>query len=214
MYTGLMYNDIFSKSLHIWSSGWEWPEGKNGTVQAISTGTTYIFGLDPAWHGADNALVFSNSYKMKMSIILGVIHVGVMATRARFETRLIGQRPPLTDDLCHLPSSAQPLEIQETPEHLRRIHPPNPLHAIHLWLPRRLHRLQMVHRLVSIDHGPTWITQHAHLHVPLARDGGPLDPVVQGTSVCPGMLVIVGPGVRTLDVVLEAVCPLEGTSED
>jgi V-type H+-transporting ATPase subunit a len=75
MYTGLMYNDIFSKSLHIWTSGWEWPEGKNGTVEAVATGGTYLFGLDPAWHGADNSLVFSNSYKMKMSIILGVIHV-------------------------------------------------------------------------------------------------------------------------------------------
>ena len=75
MYTGLMYNDIFSKSLHIWTSGWDWPEGKNGTVEAVATGGTYLFGLDPAWHGADNSLVFSNSYKMKMSIILGVIHV-------------------------------------------------------------------------------------------------------------------------------------------
>jgi V-type H+-transporting ATPase subunit a len=96
MYTGLMYNDIFSKSLHIWSSGWEWPEGKNGTVQAISTGTTYIFGLDPAWHGADNSLVFSNSYKMKMSIILGVIHVsrrGGLVPESETEQRLMGRYP-------------------------------------------------------------------------------------------------------------------------
>ncbi len=71
MYTGLMYNDIFSKSLNIWESGWEW--SGNGT--AIANGHTYPFGIDPAWHGADNALIFTNSYKMKMSIILGVIHV-------------------------------------------------------------------------------------------------------------------------------------------
>lgn len=74
VYTGLMYNDIFSKSLHIWHSGWDFPEG-NGTVHGVSNGDVYLFGLDPAWHGADNGLVFTNSYKMKMAIVLGVIHV-------------------------------------------------------------------------------------------------------------------------------------------
>jgi V-type H+-transporting ATPase subunit a len=75
MYTGLIYNDIFSKTLHLWQSGWDFPEMGNVSVTAVSNGHTYYFGLDPAWHGADNSLVFSNSYKMKMSIVLGVIHV-------------------------------------------------------------------------------------------------------------------------------------------
>ncbi|KAH8100229.1 H+-ATPase subunit [Cristinia sonorae] len=77
IYTGLIYNDIFSKTLHLFHSGWEWPEDgpSNATVSAISNGHTYIFGLDPGWHGADNALLFTNSYKMKMSIVLGVCHM-------------------------------------------------------------------------------------------------------------------------------------------
>ena len=80
VYTGLIYNDIFSKSLHLWHSGWTFPEG-NGTVIATQLDHVYPFGLDPAWHGAENALIFSNSYKMKMSIVLGVIHVICLASR-------------------------------------------------------------------------------------------------------------------------------------
>ncbi|KAJ7621610.1 V-type ATPase, V0 complex, 116kDa subunit family [Mycena polygramma] len=77
MYTGLMYNDIFSKSLHIWHSGWDFPPEGNSTgrISATANGHKYPFGLDPGWHGADNGLVFTNSYKMKMSVVLGVIHM-------------------------------------------------------------------------------------------------------------------------------------------
>ena len=72
MYTGLIYNDIFSKTLHLFHSGWDF---HNETAVAVPNGHTYPFGLDPGWHGAENALIFTNSYKMKMSIVLGVIHV-------------------------------------------------------------------------------------------------------------------------------------------
>ncbi|WVW84483.1 hypothetical protein I302_106517 [Kwoniella bestiolae CBS 10118] len=75
IYTGFMYNDIFSKSLHIFNSAWEWPHNATGLVEAIPTGHRYAIGMDPGWHGADNALIFNNSYKMKLSIILGVIHM-------------------------------------------------------------------------------------------------------------------------------------------
>lgn len=74
LYTGLVYNDIFSRTLHLWRSGWDWVD-MNGMEVGVPTGRVYPFGLDPAWRAADNGLVFSNSYKMKMSVVLGVIHM-------------------------------------------------------------------------------------------------------------------------------------------
>ena len=102
MFTGLMYNDIFSKSLHLWRSGWNFSDPRHGAFN----GHVYPFGLDPGWHGADNSLIFTNSYKMKMSIIIGVIHVC-------FDARLDAKRPNIfIDDICHLPSSSQSSAFQ------------------------------------------------------------------------------------------------------
>ena len=76
MYTGLIYNDVFSKALHLWHSGWTFPEPEGSEVViGVSNGHTYPFGLDPAWRDAENSLIFTNSYKMKMSVVLGVVHV-------------------------------------------------------------------------------------------------------------------------------------------
>ena len=75
-YTGLIYNDLFSKPISLFKSGWVWPEKFeiDQVVTAKQVGV-YPLGMDPAWHAADNALLFSNSYKMKLSVVLGVIHV-------------------------------------------------------------------------------------------------------------------------------------------
>lgn len=81
VFTGLMYNDIFSKSMTLWGSAWEyerpdnWKQGDTVTAVLNDNGYRYPFGLDWAWHGTENNLLFTNSYKMKMSIILGWAHM-------------------------------------------------------------------------------------------------------------------------------------------
>ncbi|XP_042360232.1 V-type proton ATPase 116 kDa subunit a isoform X2 [Plectropomus leopardus] len=95
VYTGMIYNDCFSKSLNIFGSGWsvrpmfDIRRGGNWTfeilqenklmqldpvIDGVFTGP-YPFGIDPIWNIATNKLTFLNSFKMKMSVILGVIHM-------------------------------------------------------------------------------------------------------------------------------------------
>lgn len=86
MYTGLIYNDIFSKSLNIFGSHWTINYNAstivdNPILQLNPKGadflqTSYPFGMDPVWQVAPlNKIIFQNAYKMKISIIFGVIHM-------------------------------------------------------------------------------------------------------------------------------------------
>merc|ERR1719443_1467971 len=82
IYAGFLYNDFFSLGFNFWGSRYE--HGHNGaeltptydTKNAGGAGP-YPFGLDPAWHGASNELLFLNSLKMKMSVILGVAQMSM-----------------------------------------------------------------------------------------------------------------------------------------
>uniref|UniRef100_A0AAQ6ALT7 V-type proton ATPase subunit a n=1 Tax=Amphiprion ocellaris TaxID=80972 RepID=A0AAQ6ALT7_AMPOC len=88
IYTGIIYNDCFSKSLNMFGSGWSVRPmfGPKGTldgnavlqldpaVPGVFNGP-YPLGIDPIWNVATNKLTFLNSFKMKMSVILGVIHM-------------------------------------------------------------------------------------------------------------------------------------------
>ncbi|KAH0617002.1 hypothetical protein JD844_028556 [Phrynosoma platyrhinos] len=93
IYTGFIYNDCFSRSFNIFGSSWhvrpmfekgDWTESYihqgvsfelNPTVAGVYSGNPYPFGIDPIWNIADNKLTFLNSYKMKMSVIMGITHM-------------------------------------------------------------------------------------------------------------------------------------------
>ncbi|KAJ3096820.1 H(+)-transporting V0 sector ATPase subunit a [Phlyctochytrium bullatum] len=76
IYTGLIYNDIFSKQMNLFGTGWKFAyDDKVKKWIGKKLARNYAFGLDPAWHGTENQLMFSNSYKMKMAIVLGVMHM-------------------------------------------------------------------------------------------------------------------------------------------
>ncbi|KAL7022206.1 hypothetical protein ACKWTF_012176 [Chironomus riparius] len=84
MYTGFIYNDIFSKSLNVFGSGWKINYDASTIMDskalqldpAHDFGRTYPIGMDPVWQVAPmNKIIFQNAYKMKISIIFGVIHM-------------------------------------------------------------------------------------------------------------------------------------------
>uniref|UniRef100_A0A9J8D614 V-type proton ATPase subunit a n=1 Tax=Cyprinus carpio carpio TaxID=630221 RepID=A0A9J8D614_CYPCA len=117
IYTGAIYNECFSRGLNTFSSGWHvrpnaeyynWTEETFKSNQYLSldpniTGVftgPYPFGIDPIWGLANNHLTFLNSYKMKMSVIIGVIHMTFVCFH--FDTSLILVFLVLIPELCFM----------------------------------------------------------------------------------------------------------------
>eukprot|EP01118_Nematostelium_gracile_P011553 TRINITY_DN4118_c0_g1_i3.p2 TRINITY_DN4118_c0_g1~~TRINITY_DN4118_c0_g1_i3.p2 ORF type:complete len:446 (+),score=134.82 TRINITY_DN4118_c0_g1_i3:1282-2619(+) len=86
IYTGALYNEMFSVALDIFGTNWYIPTtpmvpldtvqygnvSQAAFMERIDPSRTYPFGVDPAWNGVANSLNYYNSLKMKMSIIFGV----------------------------------------------------------------------------------------------------------------------------------------------
>uniref|UniRef100_A0A8C5D8M2 V-type proton ATPase subunit a n=1 Tax=Gouania willdenowi TaxID=441366 RepID=A0A8C5D8M2_GOUWI len=92
VYTGAVYNECFSRSLNTFNSAWHvhpmfvnnvWNSSVLAGSQYLSMDpalpgvftSPYPFGIDPIWGLSNNKLTFLNSYKMKMSVIIGIIHM-------------------------------------------------------------------------------------------------------------------------------------------
>lgn len=72
IYTGLLYNEVFAVPIDLCGSNWSYPTSNSTEAVLINPSRTYEFGVDPAWKTASNSLLYYNSLKMKMSIIMGV----------------------------------------------------------------------------------------------------------------------------------------------
>lgn len=82
VYAGFIYNDMFSLGLNLFGSRWQFANNpaQEGDVATMTSdygnpAAVYPFGLDPVWHVASNELLFFNSFKMKLSVILGIIQM-------------------------------------------------------------------------------------------------------------------------------------------
>ena len=76
MYTGVVYNDVFSKAFSPFDSEWHYPRDAGESIKGqLKDNYRYPFGLDWAWHGTENELLMSNSFKMKLAILLGWAHM-------------------------------------------------------------------------------------------------------------------------------------------
>lgn len=97
VYCGLVYNEFFAMPLNIFEScyipdqrqrwnPWLEEEIKNVSDPTLITKGEYVYlrrspdctypiGFDPIWGLTSNKLMYSNNIKMKLSVIMGVIHM-------------------------------------------------------------------------------------------------------------------------------------------
>ncbi|XP_054163547.1 V-type proton ATPase 116 kDa subunit a 1-like [Oppia nitens] len=94
IYTGFIYNDCFAKSMNIFGSQYVAPSpqdvainktdvprfttasyGLNSKINIKHDSLPYLLGIDPIWQVSENRIVFLNTYKMKVSVILGVMQM-------------------------------------------------------------------------------------------------------------------------------------------
>lgn len=80
-YCGWIYNDFLGMNLNIFGSCYEVREVEVETyIAPQQQDCIYPFGIDPIWGVSSNELVFVNSLKMKISVVIGILHmlVGVV----------------------------------------------------------------------------------------------------------------------------------------
>jgi V-type H+-transporting ATPase subunit a len=77
IYAGLIYNDLFSKSISLFTSMFNVPNKSDGMCSLFSPGYVYPLGFDPKWNHASNNLNFTNAVKLKLSIVIAILHMNL-----------------------------------------------------------------------------------------------------------------------------------------
>lgn len=91
-YCGLVYNEFFALPTSFFDSCYpmenrqQWTPSLNDDATKVEGDWTYLrddfqctypFGLDPVWSLSSGKLTFSNNVKMKISVIIGIIHMTI-----------------------------------------------------------------------------------------------------------------------------------------
>ena len=72
VYCGVMYNDFMSIPLNLFESCYNEKTGARKDPNCV-----YPVGIDPIWYGTKQELIFLNSFKMKISVILAIAHMSL-----------------------------------------------------------------------------------------------------------------------------------------
>jgi len=112
IYVGFLYNEFFAMAMTIFGrthyvcaedeNVWNpvemqfnqslCPSAFDGGLVLKHRGSPYPVGFDPAWRDTRTELPFSNSLKMKMSILMGVTHMNVGIFHSLLNQRYFGDR--------------------------------------------------------------------------------------------------------------------------
>uniref|UniRef100_A0A7N0T9V3 V-type proton ATPase subunit a n=1 Tax=Kalanchoe fedtschenkoi TaxID=63787 RepID=A0A7N0T9V3_KALFE len=96
IYCGLIYNEFFSVPFHIFGgSAYRCRDDtcSNARTDGLMKFTEpYPFGVDPSWRGSRTELPFLNSLKMKMSVLLGIVHMNLGIMMSYFNARFFGSQ--------------------------------------------------------------------------------------------------------------------------
>ena len=93
VYCGLMYNDFMSLPLNLFKSCYNPKTGERPDPNCV-----YPVGIDPIWYGTKQELVFLNSFKMKISVILAIAHMTLGIIQKGFNAVYFKDMPKLLNE--------------------------------------------------------------------------------------------------------------------